>query len=475
MTSSTVDPFAGDFEPSLSAALYPIKMEGSLDAPEGMLSWVVGLAQAHCVGPRAMLKNLLAGSEQYDDIWRGSTFFERDCGTINGLGAYARMMVELLGPALPPEVNQMTLLGLSQLLPRNGEGLTAKNPRWCPHCLCDQARASQRPHFPLVWSFEYYRVCHIHHKSMQEHCPACGHMQSYLPCYPSLLHCGTCGESMLAPLPEGGNMEEPAVSEFEQWCSAALVDLVSRLDLLWTAGNLVHFRSNVDAIVDRFKMGNRKRLCEDIGLQIYALNGWLNKNERPSLSVLLRFCYGIGLMPARIFLPGALDHVTRTGAVFSAPSPREIRPLLGYRQREWIEKQLEVILADATDHGGLSAVAEQVGLSRHTLKYWFPRRSTDIVRKNRICESRRLEVRYKEDHEFLRRVVQNMHAQKIYPSRRRVNAELVVRQISLMRPDIFMAYERLRNSSFVERCTRPITQRTGQSKRLNCVSCQLWL
>ncbi|MDT7518631.1 TniQ family protein [Rhodoferax sp. TBRC 17660] len=446
MTSSTVDPFAGDFKPSLSAALYPIKMEGSLDAPEGLLSWVVGLAQAHCVGPRAMLKNLLAGSEQYDDIWRGSTFFERDCGTVNGLGAYARMMVELLGPVLPHEVNQMTMLGLSQFLPRNGEGLTAKSPRWCPHCLCDQARALQRPHFPLVWSFEYYRVCHIHHTVMQEHCPACGHTQSYIPCYPSLLHCGSCGESMLVPLPEGFHMEEPVASEFEKWCATALVDLVSRLDLLWTAGSLVHLRSNIDAIVDRFTMGNRKRLCEDIGLQIYALNGWVNKDERPSLSVLLRLCHGIGLMPACIFLPGAVDHVTRTRAVFSSLSSRECRPLLGYRQRERIQKQLEVISADTTDHRGLAAIADQVGLSRHALKYWFPKHSRSIVHKKRACESRRLELQYKEDHDFLRAVIQRMCAQGIYPSRRRVNAELGTRKISLIRPDIFRVYERLRQS-----------------------------
>lgn len=444
MTSSTVDPFAGDFQPCLSAALYPIKMEGSLDAPEGMLSWVVRLAQAHCVGPRAMLKNLLAGSEQYDDIWRGSTFFERDCGTINGLGAYARMMVELLGPALPPEVNQMTLLGLSQLLPRNGEGLTAKNPRWCPHCLCDQARASQRPHFPLVWSFEYYRVCHIHNTAMHEHCPSCGHTQSYIPCYPSLLHCGTCGESMLAPLPEGFNMEEPEASDFEKWCSLALVHLVSKLGELQSAGSLVHLRSNLDAIVDQFTLGNRKRLCEEIGLQIYALNGWVNKDERPSIAVLLRLCHGIGLVPACIFLPDAIAHVTRTSAVFSASSSRECRPLLGHRQRERIEKQLEVVLADVTDHRGLAAIADQVGLSRHALKYWFPKQSRNVVRKNRACESRRLELRYKEDHDFLCAVIQNMRVQGIYPSRRRVNAELRVRKISLIRPDIFRAYERVR-------------------------------
>lgn len=441
---SVRNPFGCEPENHHMPSLYAVEMAGTSIAPEGLLSWIVGLAQSHCLGPRAMLRHLLAGSEQYDDIWRGSTFFERDCGTVNGLAAYARMMVHLLEPALPSEVPQMTLLGLSHLLPRNGEGLIAKNPRWCLHCLCEQTRLSQRSHFPLVWSFEYYRVCHLHHTVMQEHCPACGHTQSYLPCYPSLLHCGTCGESMLAPLPVGFSMEEPDASDFEKWCSLALVDLVSRLGDLQKVGSLVHLRCNVDAIVGRFTSGNRKRLCEEIGLQIYALNGWINKDERPSLSVLLRLCHGVGVMPANIFLPDAVDDVTRTEAVFSASSPRESRPLLGYRQRERIEKQLEVILTETTDHRGLAAVAEQVGLSRHALKYWFPRQSKEIVRKNRACESRRLEVRYREDHDFLQAAIQKMCAQGIYPSRRRVNEALNMRHITLMRPDIRHAYERIR-------------------------------
>lgn len=446
---SEPDPFSSEPEDRLPPSLYALQMEGMPAAPEGLLSWVVGLARAHCLGPRAMLRHLLAGSEQYEDIWRGSTFFERDCGTANGLGAYARMMVHLLDQALPPEAPQMTLLGLSHLLPRNGEGLIAKNPRWCPQCLCEQARSSRRPHYPLVWSFEYYRVCHIHNTAMQEHCPACGHTQSYLPCYPSLLHCGTCGESILAPLPGGFNMEEPEASDFEKWCSLALVHLVSKLGELQSAGSLVHLRSNVDAIVDQFTLGNRKRLCEEIGLQIYALNGWVNKNERPSLSVLLRLCHGIGLMPACIFLPDAIEHVTRTGAVFSSSSSRERRPLLGYRQRERIEKQLEVVFEDAADHRGLAAIAEQVGLSRHALKYWFPKQSKDIVHKNRTCESRRLELRYREDHDFLRAAIQRMCAEGIYPSRRRMNAALMTRRITLMRPDIFRAYEQIRKASLM--------------------------
>lgn len=443
VVQSGPDPFA-DEAGGMPPAFYPLAMEGSPEAPEGLLSWVVGLAQAHGLGPRAMLKHLFAKHERYSDIWAGSAFFERDSATVNGLGTYAQMLCDLLKRRSGPDLEGMTLQSLSHLFPRNGEGVLAKNPRWCHHCLCRQARLGQRPHFPLVWSFEYYRVCHIHHTAMQENCPACGSTQSHLPCYPSLLHCGTCGDSMLAPLPGGFSIEGPAVTEFEKWCAIALADLVSKLRALQSVGSLLHFRSNVDAIVERFTQGNRKRLCEKIGLQIYALNGWVNKDERPSLAVLLRLCHGIGLMPTNIFLPGAIAHVPRTCPVFSASSLRQCRPLLGYRQRERIQNQLEVILADATDHRGLAAVAEQVGLSRHALKYWFPSQSRDVVRKNRACESRRLELRYRDDHDFLQVAIQQMCAQGIYPSRRRVNEALNMRHITLMRPDIQHAYERIR-------------------------------
>ena len=44
---------------------------------------------------------------------------------------YARMMLELVGKTASPATQGMTLLGLANLLPTNGEGLLARNPRWC--------------------------------------------------------------------------------------------------------------------------------------------------------------------------------------------------------------------------------------------------------------------------------------------------------------------------------------------------------
>ncbi|KAF0141572.1 MAG: hypothetical protein FD153_687 [Rhodospirillaceae bacterium] len=120
--------------------------------------------------------------------------------------------------------------------------------------------------------------------------------------------------------------------------------------------------------------------------------------------------------------------------------------MLGYRQRERIERQLEMVLRQTDRHPSLREVAQEVGLSRHALKYWFRRQSEEIVRKNRWSNDRALAIRYQEDHRFLSTVVHRLQSDNVYPSRRRVNRELSCRQLSLMRPDLMHLYKQMRSS-----------------------------
>jgi AraC-like DNA-binding protein len=443
MSRSTTETFGDDFADLRPPTLYPLKIEGCPETPEGLLSWVVGLAKAHCLGPRTLVKSLVVESEAHGDLWSDAAFFERYCGTVNGLGRYAWMMLELVGKRFSSTAQGMTLLGLAHVLPANGEGLLARNPRWCHACLCDQARLGQRPHHPLVWSFDHYRVCHVHRNSMSKHCPACGITQAFLPIYPSLLHCGTCGESLIAKPPGDYCPQEPEIVDFELWCASALVDLVARIPDLQRDGSLQQMRTNLQSIANRLTGGNRKELCEAIGLQPRALNGWICKEERPSLGLLLRFCYGIKLNPSRAFLPHGLDGLTCAKSNKAPLGERLERPMLGYRQRERIERHLGIVLNQTNRYPSLQEVAREAGLSRHALKYWFRRQSEEIVRKNRWSNDRALETKYQEDHRFLSSVVHQLQSDSIYPSRRRVNRELARRQLSLMRPDLLHLYRHI--------------------------------
>ena len=440
MSHSPTEPIEDDFSDCRPPTLYPLPIQGSTETPEGLLSWIVGLAQAHSLGPRTLVKHLVDQSDVHSDLWSDTAFFERHCGTVNGLGRYAQMMLELVDTTSSPAVQGMTLIGLANLLPANGEGLLARNPRWCHACLCDQARRGHRPHHPLLWSFEHYRVCQAHWVSMSEHCPACGATQAFLPVYPSLLHCSACGESLIAKPPGNYCPQEAEIGDFELWCAHALADLVAHIPDLLRAGSLAQMRTNLQGIANRQTGGNRKELCEAIGLQPRAINGWMGKDERPSMALLLRLCYGVGLYPAGVFLPDGLDGLTGAKLIKAPSGVRQERPMLGYRQRERIERQLEMVLGQADRHPCLQEVAQEVGLTRHALKYWFRRQSEEIVRKNRWSNARRLEIRYEEDHRFLSSVVHRLQSDNVYPSRRRVNKEISRRSLSLMRPDLIRAY-----------------------------------
>lgn len=442
---NVLDPFAehcGEASPDI--VLFHVEPQGVADDPEGLISWLVAVAQAHSVSPRVLMKHLIEHSAAHRDLWSGTTFFDRDCVTINGYGKYARMATNLLAGHSQVAFKSMTLLELAELFPHNGEGMLARYPKWCSDCLCDQARSGKRPHLKLAWSLEHYKVCHVHKVPLSERCPACGSMQSFFPIYPSVIHCNSCDRSLLAAPPETEPSEFSTPNQFDLWCADTLADLVGRRVELGARGSMVTFRRNVADIVRRLSPGNKKGLCESVGLQAYALNGWLNKDERPSMSVLLRFCIGVSVEVADMFVPGAANRVSETKVVTCVPDERCARPMLGFEQRRHMERLLEVIINDMTDCRPLGLVAKQLGLRRSAMKYWFRQQCREIVKKNRSFESRRQEVRYRADHEFLHAIVQSLRAKGVNPSRRRVDAELRKNGLALARPDLFLAYEAVR-------------------------------
>ena len=302
-------------------------------------------------------------------------------------------------PGVPLEA--LTLLSLKHLFPHNGEGALGRTPKWCPSCLCEQVRSYKRPHFKLAWSLDHYRVCPDHHHVLVDRCPACGSNQPFVPVYPSLLHCNSCGASLIEESPDDTTAEETEFTPSEIWSAKTLNNLIERRLELQAEGSLLIFQQNVSGIIAKLSPGNRKGLCESVGLQAYALNGWLNKDERPSMSVLLRFCYGVSVDVAAMFLPGAIELASISGAKLPKETDRSARPMLGFRQREEMRKVLEVIIEDVTDSRPLVKVAIQLGISRSALKYWFLSECRSLVLKKRKSEVSRLGEKYQKDHELL--------------------------------------------------------------------------
>ena len=218
---------------------------------------------------------------------------------------------------------------------------------------------------------------------------------------PSLLHCNSCGASLIEESPDDTTAEETEFTPSEIWSTKTLNNLIERRLELQAEGSLLIFQQNVSGIIAKLSPGNRKGLCESVGLQAYALNGWLNKDERPSMSVLLQFCYGVSVDVAAMFLPGAIELASISGAKLPKETDRSARPMLGFRQREEMRKVLEVIIEDVTDSRPLVKVAIQLGISRSALKYWFLSECRSLVLKKRKSEVSRLGEKYQKDHELL--------------------------------------------------------------------------
>lgn len=446
MNRSVLDPFKSDVELLITPGWVQLEPQSTAESPEGLLSWVIGLSMVHCLGPRTLIKHLVSSSVKYESQWCDAAFFDRYSGTVNGIAHYAQMILNLLQKEDMRDFLHMTLVGLRHLLPPNGEGFLVKSPRWCSHCLCDQARRGDRPHYPLIWSFEHYRFCEIHQIHLSQQCSACGAIQPFVPIYPSLLHCNTCGEPLLRPTSEPQPQLDSHVlspTDFDRWCSRALIHLVNSIPTLERDGSLAHFRNNLLTLVLHHADGNRAKFCESIRLQPRAINGWLGKNERPSLGLLLRIGYAVSIFPAQLFLPELIQGANSSKLKITSTSTRASKPILGELTRERISRQLQLILRSPDDFPKLNQVAASVGLTRHALKYWFPLEAVEIVRKARAQSDRNLVIRYKRDHDTLKEIIISLQAKQIYPGRRLVEAELRKRRLSLMRPDLMQLFQQL--------------------------------
>ena len=108
------DPFIERSGAPEHSMLFYVPPEGGPADREGLISWLVSTARAHGVNPRLLIRHFLRNSEVFSDTWSGSTFFDKDCTTINGLAQYAELAVQLVRGKTPVPLEALTLLSLKR-------------------------------------------------------------------------------------------------------------------------------------------------------------------------------------------------------------------------------------------------------------------------------------------------------------------------------------------------------------------------
>ena len=105
-----------------------------------------------------------------------------------------------------------------------------------------------------------------------------------------------------------------------------------------------------------------------------------------------------------------------------------------------------MIIADRNDARQMVDIAQQIGIPRGTMKYWFWEECRELVLKRRLAEDRRILRKYQREHQALRAVVQSIYAQKLNASNWQVEQSLRKQHLTLIRPDIFTALKWMRLS-----------------------------
>jgi hypothetical protein len=91
-------------------------------------------------------------------------------------------------------------------------------------------------------------------------------------------------------------------TELDCWVFAAIEDFIANLNRFGQVVSANTFRSFISSAVEYFSNGNQSAFCKSIGINSWAVKGWLRNNEKPSLPQLLTICYGIKALPSEIFL-----------------------------------------------------------------------------------------------------------------------------------------------------------------------------
>lgn len=405
---------------------------------ESLISLLVRTAHAHSVSPRELISRVFPGVEPAISELAYSTFFSRYAGTINGLGRYAELFVAAMGKLTGQAgLHYLTMLPWQGLLPHNGQGLLARHPRWCPECLFQQRLQGEETAIPLIWSLEPVQVCIAHRRQLESQCPHCGRRQSFIPRYPDLTICDYCRQSLVVELalPTNSAREQPGMQAY--WVAEVVGDMLARQSEVGVSPDVPRFRRFVQEAVTASANGNRAAFCRAIGLRGYALNGWINKDERPSMSQLLNLCYGMQVMPAQIFrTEGERDCLLQPRGRLSQ---RARNPRLTPAQRAILESVLRARLTSPA-HPPVSAVAADLGVTARCLRYWFPELCRQLTERYREGVGlRSAELRSKQCLRVVE-ILGQLAERGEFPSSRRVNVLLRQEGMSLVQPHLNEAY-----------------------------------
>jgi DNA-binding transcriptional regulator YdaS (Cro superfamily) len=395
---------------------------------ESLTSYVSRLALAHGVSLRVLTSREIIPHLQRSYLVqrRGQAlgaFWRKDVRALNGTEATASDWVQALTTlTLRRDLRYLTLLTWASVLP--SRGLLRPTQAWCPCCFDDWRAEGRVIYLPLLWAVAAVTACRRHRRLLQDRCPhpACRQRQFLLTTDAEPGYCGQCGHWLgTTGAATGDDTIDEDTLAWQSWVVEAVGALLATAPTQTDPPQREDVVTAIRQCVER--VGGVKKLSRAVQVHVTQVAQWQRAVHIPCLPWLLHLCYRLGTTPLPWLTDRSIIHTPTAGALPSVPvaprRPRNSFDIEGARAR------LQAVLSD---QGGpppsTRAIARHLGCQQGALNYHFPEECRAVSARY-LAHCRQMTQATKQLRcDEVRQVTTALHAQGVYPSFRRVAAQL---------------------------------------------------
>lgn len=388
---------------------------------ESLTSYLTRLAEEHSVTVSTLVGKVIAKELRKEYLLEsckngGSRFYEQGSG-FNGLGKQAEDLSAALCILTGRSLSSLTLQHWRDLLPATN--LLRKYKAWCPICLEERKKERQPIYEPIIWSFRTIKTCGIHDVYLNVRCPLCDSEIPILSRKARNGYCSFCG-CWLGQNAHHIN-KEPVPSSWNSY-------IVSNVGKLLVKGDSLPANYFVDFIEHLIRAsGGVIAFSHHFDVAKSTASEWSNGLHKPSLNMILKFCYSLGLNILDLSQPFTLPNKNYT--------EKKSSPIHTHEKRRIDWKHIGLTLNDIICNSDTCApsvreVARGLAIDKRLLYYHFPLLCKEIS-KNYTSQIHLMKSnRLKEGCEKIEEAVKNAYDTGEYPSRRSIE-KLLPSSISL--------------------------------------------
>ena len=206
--------------------------------------------------------------------------------------------------------------------------------------------------------------------------------------------------------------------------------------LLNTGGTSDRLLPTLARAAERWSDGEMQRLSLMMGLGHKAISGWSSKRQKPAFPLLLQVAEALGVPVAELFSGDRVGDRPKQPDGLLAIKPRGSSAL----SLSELEQCLQGLLATEQGQHPVSELLRQLGVSRSYAKYWFPGQYVELCLRHKAWQDKQTRASRSREIALGKLVVEQIVAQGLYPSCRKVRIAFCAHGLSLQRLYLRKAY-----------------------------------